>query len=294
MNNGTRNFGRACGAVTLLASLAACGGSGSDDLGGGGPNTVFTYQTFDSTVPGDSNVRAVGLDRDSGGLVVSVDNLAGLLSRQNQSLRIAGLIVDNDGISGNQWSDGSTTVTQINSAPFTGQYDFFVPVTVNSGGFATPYLIGVVSRAQDLPSGGTASFTGQSLVTAILSGAGTGGSSFEAMGEVTLTANFAANTVSAVMSSLTGSGATFDSVEIGNMVIQNSGGDAVFASGAGTTFAASNGGGAVDPIGTVSDIQATGAFFGGDAQGPLEAGGTFNVVGADGQVFGVFAAEERN
>lgn len=277
-------------AAGLLISLAGCGGGGS----GAGPVTVFTYQTIDSAVPGDSNLRAVGFDRDAGGVVTDTANLQGTLTRDTQAINIAGLIVDADGQTANTWSDGTTTVGPSAVPAFTGIYDFFVPVTVTRNGLSDVYLIGVASRHEDLPSTGGATFSGQSSVGGILTGGGSGATSFDATGDLTLTADFAGGLVDVVMDGLTGAGVPFDQVEIQDMAIVNGAGDAIFQSNGSSTIAMTNGGTGVTPAGVLTGFDATGSFFGGDATGPQEAGGVFYADGPDGQIYGVFVADQRN
>ena len=93
----------------LLQALVSRWGSVPATAAGDGPNTVFTYQPIDSTVSGDSTVRAVGVAQEAGNSIV-VKNMQGTLTRENQALEIAGLIVDTDGSSRGVWSDGTTTV----------------------------------------------------------------------------------------------------------------------------------------------------------------------------------------
>ncbi len=275
-------------ALALLTGLAACGGGGD-----GGPQTVFTYQTFNSTVPGDSTVRAVGFDRDSGGLVIDLENLRGTLTRDTDALDIAGLIVDANGRSGNTWSDGTTTVSPSNAAAFTGTYDFLIPVTVTRGGLSDTFLVGVATRHQDLP-GGSATFSGQSAVGGVLTGGGSGASGFEAVGDLTLSADFTSGLVDVVMESLSGAGVPFDKVTLSDLAILNGAGDAIFADAAGSGIEMTSGGVVIQPLGTIDDFAATGSFFGGDGNGPAEAGGTFYAEGPDGQIFGIFVADQRN
>lgn len=270
----------------IALGLSACNGSGD------GPNTVFTYQPIDSTVSGDSTVRAVGVAQEAGNSIV-VKNMQGTLTRENQALEIAGLIVDTDGSSRGVWSDGTTTVAASGAPAFSGVYDYVLPVEVTSGGLTNTYLIGVATRHQDLPSSGSATFTGQSIVNGILTGGGTGSSSFEASGDLSLTADFAAGVVDVVMENLAGTGAPIDEIAIGGLSIVNGGGDAIFAADSQSTIQFESGGTVVTPIGDPTSFDATGAFFGGDESGPLEAGGAFQVDGTGGGIFGIFVADDR-
>ena len=55
----------------IALGLSACNGSGD------GPNTVFTYQPIDSTVSGDSTVRAVGVAQEAGNSI-ALKNMQGI------------------------------------------------------------------------------------------------------------------------------------------------------------------------------------------------------------------------
>eukprot|EP01013_Petalomonas_cantuscygni_P039743 TRINITY_DN71303_c0_g1_i1.p1 TRINITY_DN71303_c0_g1~~TRINITY_DN71303_c0_g1_i1.p1 ORF type:complete len:308 (-),score=76.94 TRINITY_DN71303_c0_g1_i1:815-1738(-) len=294
-------------ALVAVSLLAACGGGG----GGGGPQTVFTSQTFNEfEVAGDSTVRAVGMTRNAGGEVTGNENRQGTLTRETQALEIAGLVIDADGVPvidgerAQAWSDGSTTVNSnlqpATAAIFNGSYDFFLPVEVTrSGGGAEVYLVGVSSRTADLPATGSAVFSGQASVGGIDDGAGGGSGAFKATGDTTLTANFGTGLVDVVMDSLQGTGAPIDRIEIANMDITDNAGDAIFSSADLSAITMFDGQTEVTPIGVLTDFDSTGAFFGGENTaagaplGPVEAGGTFYATGPDGQIWGIFAADER-
>ena len=280
-------------AVIVIGLLAACGGGG-----GGGPETVFTYQTLESEVPGTSTIAAAGLTQsDPSGLPDGTEVQVGTLDRAPRTLSIAGVIVD--GIfqqSDGSWSAGGTTVSPSELSVFanTGTYDFFLPVTVDDGDFAGTYIVGVVSRTQDLPTTtGTVDYTGQARVEGILGSDGVSpGNAFGSDGDLTLTADFANGLVDVVIDELYENGMPFDTVRVDDLVI-SSGANATFErTGTGfTSFA--NGLTPVDPdLGPSTTESASGAFFGGDPNGPVEAGGVFSVNGANGNtIYGIFAAD---
>ena len=108
-----------------------------------------------------------------------------------------------------------------------------------------------------------------------------------------LTADFAAGVVDVVMENLAGTGAPIDEIAIGGLSIVNGGGDAIFAADSQSTIQFESGGTVVTPIGDPTSFDATGAFFGGDGSGPLEAGGAFQVDGTGGGIFGIFVADDR-
>jgi hypothetical protein len=284
------------GAVTAIGLLMACGG------GGGGPQTVFTYQDIDSTVPGSSTMVAAGLTRsDPSGLPDGTTVATGTLDREPRTLSINGVVVNGvyqqaDG----SWTAGGTTVSPSTLGIFanTSTYDFFIPVIVDNGEFASNYIVGVVSRTEDFPtSGGAVNYTGVARVEGILGGDGsTPGTGFGSDGTLVLTADFSNSLVDAVISGLSGANIDFDTVRINDLAI-STGANATFASTGASAIVFEDGGGVVTPLGADPTESASGAFFGGNPSGPdgpVEAGGVFAVNGDNGNtIFGIFAADER-
>ncbi|MEJ8562151.1 hypothetical protein QTO30_13570 [Yoonia sp. GPGPB17] len=279
-------------AMMVIGLLAACGGGG-----GGGPQTVFTYQTFENRVPGTSTIAAAGLTRSApSGLPDGTEVQVGTLDREPRTLSIAGVIVEGELQSNGTWlGSNGTIVSPSELAVFANtNYDFLLPVTVDDGDFEGNYIVGVVSRTQDLPTdSGTVNYTGQARVDVILGGDGaTPGDAFGSDGELTLTADFANGLVDVVIDELNENGMPFDTVRIDDLVI-SSGANATFErTGTGFTSFAS-GLTPVEPaLGPSTTESASGAFFGGDPNGPVEAGGVFSVNGANGNtIFGIFAAD---
>jgi hypothetical protein len=285
------------GAATTIGLMAACGG------GGDSPQTVFTYQDFNSDVPGTSTVAAVGLSQsDPSGLPDGTAVDIGTLDREPRTLSINGVIVDGvyqqaDG----SWTANGTTVSPSTMDIFsnTSTYDFFVPVIVTaSGGFASNYIVGVVSRTEDFPTtAGEVTYNGVARVEGIVGGDGsTAGTSFGSDGTLVLTADFSNNLVDAVISGLSGANVDFDTVRINDLAI-STGANATFASTGASAIVFEDGGDTVTPLGADPTQSASGAFFGGNPSGPdgpVEAGGVFVVNGDNGNtIFGIFAADGR-
>lgn len=293
-------------AVTLIGLLAACGGGGAGTSGGGGsPSTIFTYQALVSTVPGTSTIVAAGLTQsDPSGLADGTDLVSGTLDRASRALTINGIVVSGvfETTSGS-WTDGTATVSPSKLAIFanTNTYDFFVPVTVAQGDFESQYILGVVSRTQDLPTEPGSqqteiTYSGVARVESILGRDGTAaGTAIGSDGRLSLTADFANGLVDVVIDQLVNADMPFDTVRIDDLVV-DTGSDATFArNGTGfITFA--NGEEAFSPsLGTSTSESASGAFFGGavnEIVAPVEAGGVFTVNGENGNtIFGIFAAD---
>ena len=284
---------RTLGAITMAALLSACGGGG-----GGGPRTEFNYQPFDSTVAGQSRIAAVGLIRLDGDFgPEGSEVVTGTLQREDRTLTVtldgAGQITGVFDPDTERWKSSDTVVMAY--ADLSGNFDFFIPVQVAYGGlngFSDPYVIGVVSRTEDLPSTGTFVFDGSAMVGANLSAnTATTNSYSQSSGTLVLRGNFGSSHVNGTISGL--AGMPFTTVQLTDL--QMSGGaDATFALDSDSTITFSNGSGAVVPnTGDGTTNYASGAFFGGDGSGPVEAGGVFAVVGEDGNIWGIFAADDR-
>jgi hypothetical protein len=277
--------------TAIIGLLAACGGGGSTGSNGDRPQTVFTYQDINSRVTGTSDLAAAGWTRvDPSGRVTGTEVVSGTLSRPNQTLSINGIItsVTQDEITGN-WRSGTTTVSE--STVLSGNFDFLLPVTVTEdGGLASQFIVGVVSRTQDFPEagGGTVGYTGSARVGGILNA-----TSFESAGTLNITADFDNNLLDLVISELTENGIPFETVRINDLAIASSG-NATFQNTGTTVFLFENSGGGYTPAtGPNTSQSASGAFFGGDAGGPAEAGGAFSFTGDTGDIFGIFAADDR-
>lgn len=286
----TKSF-KTIGATAITGLLAACGGGGE----GGGPRTVFTYQEFTSTVPGESRVAAAGLTRTATNAPAEgTEVVLGTLDRETRLLTVT---LDTGGaISGTYdadtqtWTDGTTTVG--NYAGLTGNFDFILPVEVSANGESNPYIIGVISRTEDISRvAGITSYSGTAQVDALISADGVATPAFfNSGGNLDMQARFSNNHVTAIISGLTGM--PFDTIELRNLQISG-GADATFTFDAGSTILFTSGGDAFTPqIGTAT-TSADGAFFGGDTLGPLEAGGAFAVDGETGNIWGIFAADDR-
>lgn len=279
------------GAIAVSGLLAACGAGGQ----GGGPQTVFNYQDINSEVAGTSRVAAVGLTRtQTDGATDGTEAVLGTLDRAPRTLTIT---VDNAGqITGiynadtEQWTDGTKVV-----GPYpilTGNFDFMLPVEVSANGESNPYILGVVSRTEDLPtSNGTTTYSGSAMVGAIMSADGVAPATFaESSGSLNLQASFSTSHVTAAITGLTGM--SFDTIRLQDLQI-SAGSDATFTFDGGSTIVFLDGDNEMIPyIGNFS-TSADGAFFGGDPNGPVEAGGVFAVVGDDGNIWGIFAADQR-
>lgn len=283
--------------LTLVACtiLSACGGGGGGD---DGPRTVFTNQPLNSRVPGESTIAAAGIVQDptdSGGArAVSVQVITGSLDRPTQDLDIGELIRNGERVADNTWrSDGAFIEPTTNPAFASSNFAFLVPVDVTQ----TPedptvdpapagnYIVGVAARTQDLPNSGSLTFSGPASVTQTLNINGAEGG--QDTGTAAITASFGSdNTVDVVIDRFENGTLSFDVLEINDLRISTST-IATFESTNGSSF--NTGSDTVFEGG--AELSASGALFGGDSNGPAEAGGAFLIKGNDnaGEVFGVFA-----
>ncbi|WP_322890712.1 MULTISPECIES: hypothetical protein [unclassified Yoonia] len=285
------------GACAAAALLAACGGGG-----GGGPQTEFTSQQLDSRVPGESDIAAVGLLVDTDGNPTDTSVAFGKLDRVARTLTIGNVVVTGNP-NNTVWDGDDYRVERIPGFP---NRAFLIPVTIADkitatnpdGGYETQYIIGVVSRTQDLPTGGTVIFDGTARIGGILAEPSR---IIDANGVMTLTARFAGDR--GVDVNLTGlSTGIFNRLEISNLEIVNSNGSATFQDSSATTIRYLNGNTVVSsPIAGTVEQFVDGAFYGGlpNVIGPIEVGGVFTIVGTDqngntvGNIYGIFEGLRR-
>ncbi len=279
------------GAAAISVAMAGCGGGGS----GGGPQTVFEYQTFSSTVAGTSRVAAAGLTRtQTDSPTDGTEVVLGTLDRAPRTLSVtvdnAGAITGIYDAANEQWTDGTTVVTAYTD--LTGNFDFVLPVQVSANGQSNPYILGVVARNEDLPTGsGTATYSGSAMVGALMSADGVATPAFsESSGSLDLQVSFSTSHLTAAITGLTDM--PFDSVTLQDLQI-STGSDVTFTFDNGSSIVFLDGGNAFTPQIGASATAADGAFFGGDQNGPLEAGGAFAVDGETGNIWGIFVADER-
>ena len=286
------NYSKHIGAAAICGLLAACGGGGGDD----GPQTVFNYQTFDSTVPGESRVAAAGLTRtDPDGEYDGTEVVLGTLERASREITIsvdhAGNITGVYNSNTQIWTDVSGGKVYANDA-LTGNFQFILPVIVeDSDGLDNSYILGVVSRTQDLPiTPGITTYSGSAIVRGNMSPDGSQpNQSFQSAGDLGLAVDFTSRELTATISELTGM--PFETVELRQLEI-SSGSDATFSLGGGSVVFLRDGSPYTPEIGTILTTDADGAFFGIEEGSPAEAGGAFAVVGQTGNIYGIFVADE--
>lgn len=286
-------------ATSAIALLSACGGGGSSPSNPGGgsttPTTPPSYESLSSTASKTSTLGGVALRSNTTTGTMGLVTTSGSVTHNTGATTIAdGTYTLNDpngfDASGNL-SDGSSTVTP---GTMTGSYDY---VTVyeqsyTSGGttYDSAGIGGIVTSASDVPTSGTANYTGEAEAFVVTATQG-----FDLLdGKSTVAANFGAGTVNVTMNGFTAEDAAtgnpttapIDTISVTGMAIAGNG----FSGG---TIATTNAGSAVNLTGANTTSAAQGAFFGYDAaiSAPDEVGGLIMLQGDDGVVAGGFIAD---
>lgn len=289
--------------LTGVCALAGCGGSG----GGGGtmtppmmPAPGFTYQALDSSADVTSDLAGSAVRTNGGNATLSVTSVTGTLKHDTGATTLNDgtfTLTDPDGAQNNVLSDGSGGTSTRGALGFTGTYESVVDyrTTYTQGGttFDSIGVGGVVTRTQDMPSSGTATYTGEAVGTLV-----TGTQGFDLRsGTSTVTARFGSGTSGTVDVTMNGftvrdqaSGATnnapLDTVAVNGMTISGNG----FSGG---TLETSLNGSPVNVTGTNTSHLAQGNFFGFETgpSEPDEVGGSLLVRGDSGRVVTTFIAD---
>ncbi|MGB0499000.1 MAG: hypothetical protein ACPGID_11730 [Rubricella sp.] len=281
--------------VLGLTALAACGGGGGGG-GGGGPvvpppdyielsdraeNAASTLAAFGifTPDPGDPTIAsATGeLQHESGTIEITIEGVT---------------INDTDTDADGEWATGGISLTDLPQAGQSFDYAGFYILESPSGG--GPVIIGVPTEAADMPTSGSATYSGESFIQ----GATTfdGGSDLDSGGVASVAVDFSgAGSATITLDSFPGAdGLPFDSIVISGVTISGGGLDFSSASLALLTDTPSNI--EDDVLGSGFILDGDGGFFGPvgpqtGGTGPDHVGGAFGAEGANGQVFGGFLAD---
>ncbi len=256
--------------------------------------SVPSYETLDSRADVTSTIGGIVARTNNTTGLVSFVNLSGTLKHDTGATTLSDgtiSVTDPDGGDDNGvLSDGTNSLVVGSS----GSYDYVTTVRSSyiEGGtsFDTSGFAGVVTSAEDMPSTGGATYTGESqgvLVTATQGFDLNDGSS-------TVTADFASGTVDVELSGftvtdqVTGNAAVapIDTVKVTGMTISGNG----FAGG---TFATTNAGADVNVTGANTSSQTAGTFFGYDTatKTPDEVAGVTGSRGDDALLGAAFIAD---
>lgn len=297
---------------SLLAATSACsllvacgGGSTGDGITTPTPTpTTPSYETLSSTAAATSTLGGVALRSNNTSGALDIVTTSGTTTHNTGNTTITDgtySLTDADGFNGgNTLTDGTSTITTDASAlSGTYQYVTVYDQSYTSGGvvYDSRGVGGVVTRAADVPTTGTATYMGDAQGQVV-----TGTQGFDlARGTSTVSADFGARTVNVTMTGFTATDQTtgnattapIDTISANGMTIAGNG----FSGG---TVATTNGGAAVDITGANTTTTAQGAFFGfngaqtapsGTMAAPDEVGGLVLQRGDDGIVAGAFVAD---
>lgn len=266
-------------------ALGACSGSGNS---GNSVNTNLIYETLTSTAAKTSTIGGVGIRANSADSTVEVVENNGSITHDTDALTLTDDMYTLTG------PDGAGGTLSPNTTIDTSSYDY---VTVADQAYQTggvdyyvTFVGGIITAAADMPTTGTATYTGEAAASVITATTGT----VLTNGTSTVAADFGAGTVDVTLDSFTALDSTtgtptvgpVDTIKMTGMTINGN----RFAGG---TLATESGGGAVDLTGTNTTTQAAGAFFGYDNTNkvPDEVGGFLKSQGDSGIVIGGFVAD---
>lgn len=288
--------------TSSIMLLSACGG------GGGGASVQATdvpvqqrvvpsYQTLDSKAEATSSLGGIALRSNGATGSLDVTQSTGTITHNSGAIVLDDgtySFSDSDGPDANRvLTDGRSTVVR-GSRSFTGTYEYVTVYeqTYVSGGvtFDTNGIFGVVTRPADIPTTGSATYTGEAAAQLVTSTEGFDLSN----GTSTVTADFGSGTVDVTMTGFTAT----------NLATGNAGPapiDTITATGmqiagnrfSGGTVSTTNGGATASPTGPNTTAVAQGAFFGYDTANstPDEVGGIFLMQGDNGIITGGFIAD---
>lgn len=283
-------------AIFVMGLLTGCGGGG----GGTQPqsNTAPSYETMSSTADATSTLAGSGIRSNGTSGAIDLTSTSGTLKHDTGATTIDDgtySLTDSDGFNGsNVMSDGSSTLTSDGTQGFSGTYEYVRAYnqTYTSGGvtYDTTGIYGIVTNASDMPTSGSATYTGEATGVVITATQGFDLSN----GTSTVNANFGAGTVDVTLNGFTStdqstgnpSAAPIDTISVTGMAISGNG----FSGGTAST---SNSGTTTSVTGANTTNSAQGHFFGYDAANsqPDEVGGNVVIQGDDGRVIGTFIAD---
>ncbi|MEL6748914.1 MAG: transferrin-binding protein-like solute binding protein [Pseudomonadota bacterium] len=287
-------------ALFIAGLLTGCGGGGSGvkPSTGGGTVTSPSYENMSSTADATSTLAGSGIRSNGTSGAIDLVNTSGSLKHDTGATTLNDgtyTLTDSDGFNAsNVMSDGSSTLTSDGTQGFSGTYEYVRAYnqTYISGGvtYDTTGIYGIATNASDMPTSGSATYTGEATGVVVTATQGFGLSS----GTSTVNADFGAGTVNVTLNGFTatdqatGNAATapIDTISVNGMTISGNG----FSGGTATT---SNGGTTTSVTGANTTSNPQGHFFGYDSANsrPDEVGGNVLIQGDDGRVIGTFIAD---
>ena len=280
-----------------VMALTACGGGTTTNP----PPVVTTpsYETLTSTAAKTSTLAGTAIQINNTSDAVTRVDTTGSLTHNTGAMTVNDgtyTLTDADGFdAAGVLNDGAGgTFTSDGTQGFTGTYDYVAAYeqSYTSGGtsYTSSGIGGVVTSSGDVPTAGTATYTGEATGQIVTATTGTDLNN----GTSTVTANFGSGTVDVTMTGFSAedqaTGATttapIDTITATGMTIAGN----AFSGG---TFTTTNGGAIIDVTGANATGSGSGNFFGYDATNsiPDETGGIILLQGDSGTVAAGFIAD---
>jgi len=268
--------------------------------------TIPQYETISSTAATTSTLGGTALRfslTGAGDVATSgVTGITGSVTHNTGSISIDDgiyLLVDPNGFDANgQVTDGVNTGRRIDGAGinpvFSNVYDYVIPFEYSYSNGGTSMSVGgtagIVTRTADVPTAGTAQYTGEAFARTTSSD---GLTDFFYFGGISIVdVDFAAGSVDVTMGLFTDIQQTGTSTVAPIDAISGTGMAIVGASFTGGTWATLKNGVIVNITGAAS-VVAGGNFYGYDASisAPDEVGGVILINGVSGRVYGIYIAD---
>ena len=265
-------------------------GGGTDGGGTDGGTDTTTYETLSSTAEATSTLTGLALRVNGNDGTVEIVEVTGSLTHNTSAVTVSDDLVMDETISFASAADSG----------FSGDYDYVAPYQLNYTSAGVEYesagFAGIVTRVEDVPTTGTASYAGEAEAEIFtLDVDGFVDDEFElAGGDSAVEADFAAATVDVTMNgftamagdSNTNTAAPIDTIQITGMAIDENG----FSGG---TLTTSLSGTNVDITGDNTTTSALGNFFGYDSTEsiPDEVAGVLYGEGDRGVIAAGFIAD---
>lgn len=280
----------------ILIALTACSTNPSTSSG------TTVYHPIGSAGTGTNSFTGKGIkNTHPSPNQVSIVSGSGSQNRTTRSITVqtdGHSMTDPDGAdSQDQATNSAGDLVTFRMDEFSGNYDYVMPAIFEpSSNLNVEYhgFLGVTTAVSDIPTSGTASYTGEALLNIDDTSGNLGRDYYLENGTAQLDVDFSGNgSADLTMSGFTATSgfnnvvtAPFDTYKVTGMGISGS----EFSGG--TTQLLANGT-VVTPIGNISSQGAEGVFYAYDnnLSAPDEAAGVVVLIGADAQVFGGFMVD---
>lgn len=280
--------------LSLLSCISIVVVGGCQTTGGGSPST--SYEAFNSTAQKTSTLSGVVQQSNGTTGAKKLLSVSGSLTHNTDGTTVddgSYKLVDSDGADSKMViSDGTSTLQY--KGNFTGDYKyartFQQSYAVDGVSYDTTGIIGIATRAENMPKSSVATYTGEAEAVVIIENAGFDLKS----GTSSVSADFGTGKVSVTLNGFTGADLQqnqngtipIDEIKITDMTISGNG----FSGGTVTTLKSGN---VVDVIGSNVSQTSQGSFFAlnEDGAAPAEVGGLVLMQGDTGLISGTYLAK---